>query len=846
MRSKACFAVVGSVVVVAVSCSSSDDNTAANGSQNPFEAGTDGTGPQDSGGSGGDSSLMFDTGESGAACTDDTACDGGVCVQGACCPSAARACGDRCCAEAETCFAAACVTPGKTCHATADCDPGQYCELGLGEQAPGSDGGATDATPGGDGSTDAPASDSGGTDGGTQVCLQPAPVAGRCLSLPPDCPPGAQDAGPPDCLLPCEYHPPAGKLDAEVKWSWGPVAKQFPNSTDIWSTPVVGRIYDTNCDGKVDELDPPNVVFVSGNTLGFNCGNANGDPDSCKTGVLRMLDGRTGQEIWSLRKASSTSMGFAGMSIAIGDLDPATPGLEIAASTGEGYIVIVSGEGKVLRTADKALSAAANGNFGWGGGLAVADMDGDGFPEISYGATVFTTANGKLTQKFSGAQGIGGGSPAWAMSAFADVDGNGSSELIAGRTVYKADGTTLWNRTDIPDGFPAVADLDGDNKPEVIMVSNAKMWILNGETGVTILGPVDVPGVKDAATGAHGGPPTVADFDGDGKREVGVAVQTFYSVMKPDFTAKAINVLWKMASHDLSSSQTGSTVFDFEGDGKAEVIYADECFLWVFDGANNGEVKFVASHSSFTADEASLVADVDGDGHAEVIMVSNSASPLSWGCIDAQNVPTKINGVDWVPGPTSNKGYRGMTVFSDKANSWVGTRTLWNEHTYHVSNICDNRDSACPAPNTYGSIPKNETENWTLPWLNNYRQNVQDKGLFNAPDATVVVQPRCLAPVVVDVFVRNLGSAILPADVKVGLFVRKGGTDTLLATLATTTGLFPGQAEKLTWTAKAGDTVSFHDTFVARIDPKANPKYHECRETNNDSPEVQASCGTPR
>jgi hypothetical protein len=52
-----------------------------------------------------------------------------------------------------------------------------------------------------------------------------------------------------------------------------------------------------------------------------------------------------------------------------------------------------------------------------------------------------------------------------------------------------------------------------------------------------------------------------------------------------------IDVVWQVQNHDLSSSVTGSSVFDFEGDGKAEVIYADECFLWVFDG-QTGAVRF--------------------------------------------------------------------------------------------------------------------------------------------------------------------------------------------------------------------------------------------------------------
>src|SRR5690606_4706888 len=111
--------------------------------------------------------------------------------------------------------------------------------------------------------------------------------------------------------------------------------------------------------------------------------------------------------------------------------------------------------------------------------------------------------------------------------------------------------------------------------------------------------------------------------------------------------------------------------------------------------------------------------------------------------------------------------YRGLSVFGAADSSWVGTRTIWDQHAYNVTNICNSQDSACSPPNIYGSIPSFEQPNWLLPWLNNFRQNVQDAGVFDAPNATVDLDVECSDPMTIFVSVRNIGLAPLPAGVTV-------------------------------------------------------------------------------
>ena len=114
----------------------------------------------------------------------------------------------------------------------------------------------------------------------------------------------------------------------------------------------------------------------------------------------------------------------------------------------------------------------------------------------------------------------------------------------------------------------------------------------------------------------------VADFD-DGFPEVGLGK----AVHSSDTDGSQ---LWTRGVSDYSSSVTGSSVFDFEGDGSAEVVYADEHTLWVFNGATGDILMEQTGHASGTLYEYPLIADVDGDGATEIIVASNNYTNSGW------------------------------------------------------------------------------------------------------------------------------------------------------------------------------------------------------------------------
>lgn len=573
----------------------------------------------------------------------------------------------------------------------------------------------------------------------------------------------------------CRSTPVFGPFEVTEEWS-ATTASERPDCMHGISAPVV-----------VD-LDGDRIPEVIAN---FSC------QADYQIGILRAFRGDTGAPVWSVTDPLYETNGRT--SIAAGDLDGDGHAELIAVGRpSHPRVYAFRPDGTLLWQSTRPGGAAYDMTGFTNGAPAIADLDEDGSPEIILGAVVLD-ANGVLVWERDGLGREGTNSTyAGGIAAIADLDLDGQPEVITGRRAYRHDGTAFWAST-APDGYPAIAQFDADPQPEVVLVASGRLYLLDGVTGAVEWGPISQPG------GGIGGPPTVADFDGDGLPEIGVAGSLSYSVYDPDGSS---DVLWSMTTQDNSSNTTGSSVFDFEGDGISEVIYADECFMRVYRGTT-GEVQLTIPSSSATIHEYPLVADVDGDGNSEIVIVANNVSVSCGG------------------GYTGSR--RGIFVYGDARDQWMRTRRIWNEHAYHVTNV---------GPN--GEIPMSETDSYSSAGPNSYRQNVQGEGVYNAPDLDIVGLEvgldRCPSMASLRARVANVGALGVPAGVSVAFYA---GTPAmrgaLVGTTLTTVALLPGASTLVTLdVALMGDPPY---AFVAVVDDDGTGvgSIAECIEDNGEA-----------
>lgn len=691
----------------------------------------------------------------------------------------------------------------------------------------------------------------------------------------------------------CTRLVPLGLFSPSIQCEWpgsGSVSV-FPNHRNVLVTPLV---MDFDFDSDPATLRP-SVVFTSYN---FNDGGSQACVGTAtEYGVIRVMDGNTCQLQFTLGDVHVVGSATP----ALADLDGDGRAEIVAAAVGGGIVIYrynpltgawTSRRG-VTAAATPATSTWAAGQCNWAG-VSVFDVDGaaDGLPEILLGGWVYSAAGvemapGRWITTASTGQ----------IPVVADVDLDGKMELVDGARVYKWAAATGWTAAwgaALAEGYSAVADF-GDYPPATgladvgypeIVVVNAGTVSLYSHRGTLLWGPADLPtlpGGTCVSGGVHqrgwGGPPTIGDFDGDGQPEIAVAGGEAFAVFDPrdcvgptlPAGCVAVGLRWARVSKDCSSNRTGSSIFDFEADGRVEAVYADECYARVYDG-ETGAVLFSQPHTSCTWNENVIIADVDGDYRSEMVVPANNncgvgCSAAAWspdpafpglrcaadedcpslaGCVlgycrctgNAQCPPggtyacaaplAGTPGAGNVCRSTNLAAAQGIRIYRDIQDRWANSRPTWNQHAYFVTNVDD-----------HGGVPAAAVapRNWATPGLNNFRQNVQG-GVdpLASPDVTAraIVADCASGTALLRLAVCNRGAIPMAAGVPVAFYQGDPRAGSAVACVATTTAsVIPGECTVVECSMPVVEGTVL-DTWVrADDDGTGASDAAECDEGNN-------------
>jgi hypothetical protein len=335
--------------------------------------------------------------------------------------------------------------------------------------------------------------------------------------------------------------------------------------------------------------------------------------------------------------------------------------------------------------------------------IQLADINADGISELIVGPYIYNARTGALLLAGTfQTGGTGFGSPhalmenywgRYRMPAVGDIDYDGQLEIVAGNTIYKPVITNVNNNTgntwsilstavsnaniQYPDGQTVLVDFDRDGDLDVAVVGceirnntndyepyHVQFYVWDGQTPNIISYAPVLPNRTHATI------PYAGDLNGDGFVDFAFAeshnglglVSYHYDPSQPGNIKRGLN-------KTEFAETSGFTMFDFNQDGKSEIVYRNTTQFFIVDGTTLNPITPITTMYSGTVAEYPIVADVDNDGSAEIILTHANKQWAS---------PYDATGT--------------MTVYKSGSNDakWAPARKVWNQWHFNTTLINDN------------------------------------------------------------------------------------------------------------------------------------------------------------
>jgi hypothetical protein len=323
----------------------------------------------------------------------------------------------------------------------------------------------------------------------------------------------------------------------------------------------------------------------------------------------------------------------------------------LAATVGPAHAAVAA---PVLKWAYGGCISGPYCQTGWYSSPAVADIDGDGQAEVVWGAYDVVSLNGTtgaLEWRATNGQRV------WPGVVIADLTGDGTPEIIVGRggdqlTVYNRFGGVVWTRNPFGGGEVrtlAVADLENDGQLEIIVGrasggSTKQLSVYEPDGSVRAGWPARRDGEAGYGWGMYNENVAVADMNNDGFREILGPTDTHY-----------------ITALDRGGNQLPASAIYGAGKVWSQVgVHVDHAVDL------RGYADCGIEHRPNFADSAPIFADVNGDGVREWIVVGNVYNCGTDPYLSLYQMPFILkndrtrwsgSGFDWtaipVPGPGS-------------------------------------------------------------------------------------------------------------------------------------------------------------------------------------------------